>query len=101
MQTDVVNIDRTVFPDNERFPEEIQVHFNHYGNAITLNLWRDDETTDLLSESVFMMSKFLPSDVFDDDNREVNALLLSHTYAIKVALSSQSRLRVKLTFEGK
>lgn len=68
---DVVSIKKAVLPGTERFPLNIEVHFNYYGEDVTLNLLRDDDLTSMLSESLFVTSKFLPSDVFEDDKAEV------------------------------
>ena len=67
----MVSIEQAILPGEERFPARIEVHFNYYGEDVKLYLQRDDELTDLLSEGVFMSSKFLPSNVYDDEQSEV------------------------------
>lgn len=67
----MVSIKDPALSDSERFPLNIDVHFNYYGEDVTLHLLRDDDLTSMLSESVFMTSKFLPTGVFDDEKAEV------------------------------
>lgn len=69
--SDLVNIQNALLPGKERFPEKIEVQFSHYGNDIRLLLTRDDETTQMLTEDVFRTSKFLPDNIFQDENSDV------------------------------
>ena len=65
----VKNVD---FHGRERFPADIDVVFTYQDKDVTLQLQRDDEATEMLSEELFHTSKILPSGLFKDSEKDVS-----------------------------
>ena len=72
-----MTIENIEYDGNGHLPEVIELLLSYDGNEIYLRLDRDDETTGLLTESVFDASSFLPSGVFTQRKSKVSYSILT------------------------
>ncbi|XP_052766397.1 uncharacterized protein LOC128207488 [Mya arenaria] len=74
---DRLEVTTNEFPGDGKFPSIVEVTFRFHGYEQNLLLVKDQESTDLLSETVFEAWNVLPSGVFKDENRHNFAYYMS------------------------